>query len=169
MIDVYYSFEQHATTLFFHDVILTLKLIYCVELFYVFVISFIKFSVLLFYRRIFSNKRFEIILWCIEDVLAIWTIVIILLFVFQCSFISKIWKFFFDDQCIDIDKLIFDNAIFQYCDWCFYCNSFFSVDLKIENYFASKFSRLRNLFFEWFVNLPICELEIYNWQRITYV
>lgn len=38
-------------------------------------------------------------------------IVITLLFVFQCFSIAKAWDFSLDDRCIDIVKLIFDNAI----------------------------------------------------------
>ena len=60
--DVYHDFGQHATRLSPDDIILTLKLAYCAKIFYVFIISFIKFSVLLFYLRIFSNRQFEIVL-----------------------------------------------------------------------------------------------------------
>lgn len=87
--DVYHGFGQHAARLSPDDIILTLKLTYCVEIFYVFAISFIKFSVLFFSRRIFSNRQFEIVLWFITGVSAAWMIVIILSFVFQCTPISK--------------------------------------------------------------------------------
>ena len=90
---VHHGFGQHAALLPLDDVILTLKLIYCGEIFYVFGISFIRFSVLLCYRRIFPNKCFEIVLWCIGGVLVVWMIAITLLFVFQCSSIAKAWDF----------------------------------------------------------------------------
>ena len=40
-----------------------------------------------------------------------WMIAIVLSFVFQCSPVTKAWKSYLDNQCIDVGKLIFDNAI----------------------------------------------------------
>lgn len=109
--DVHHGFGQHAATLPLDDIILTLKLIYCAEIFYVLAINFIKLFVLLFYRRIFPNERFEIVLWCIKNISRAWIIVISLSFVFKCSPVAKAWDFSLDDWCINIDKLICDNAV----------------------------------------------------------
>ena len=111
--DIHYDFEQHAAILLVDNVILIFKFIYCVEIFYVLIINFIKFFILLFYRRMFFIKSFVIVLWIIKFISTIWMIAIILSIVFQCSFIFKTWNFILDDRCIDIVKLIFDNAIFN--------------------------------------------------------
>lgn len=91
--------------------LLTLKLVYCAEIFYVLAISFIKFSILLFYQRIFPTPNFVITLWIIGTITLTWTIAGGLSFVFQCSPVSKTWNPNLNGKCVDIIKLFVGNAI----------------------------------------------------------
>ena len=109
---IHYGFGgQHAAGLPFENIILSLKFIYCAEILYFFAISSIKFSILLFYRRVFPVRQFVIVLWVIGCVSMAWMIAIVLSFVFQCSSVAKAWKSHLDGQFVDVGKLILGNAI----------------------------------------------------------
>ncbi|KAL8679707.1 MAG: hypothetical protein Q9186_004025 [Xanthomendoza sp. 1 TL-2023] len=72
------------------------------ELFYCAAIASVKLSCLLLYRRLFPVKGFIRILWSVGGFIVCYTVVQILLIIFQCRPISRAWDPSVKAECINI-------------------------------------------------------------------
>ena len=99
------SFDDISTT------IEDLHILYTGELVYVFAMAAVKFSILLFYHRLFPFKWFKIELWIIGAVVAAWTIAMEFALAFQCSPVRVAWTPGLDGHCVDLSRLYIGNAI----------------------------------------------------------
>ena len=70
---------------------------------YVVAIATVKVSVLLFYRRIFPNPRFLIILQIVGGFIICYSAVQLLVFIFQCRPIRGAWDPFIKADCVKIN------------------------------------------------------------------
>ena len=67
-------------------------------------IATVKISVLLFYRRIFPCTRFLIVLRIVGGFIMCYSLVEVLLLIFQCRPVRGAWDPFVKAECIRIDK-----------------------------------------------------------------
>ena len=88
-----------------------LQILYWGELIYVVAMATVKFSILLFYRRIFPARTFKLVLCSIAGLVSAWVIAMGFAMIFQCSPIQKAWNPTIQGDCIDISKLYLSNAV----------------------------------------------------------
>lgn len=88
-----------------------LQLLYWGELMYIVAMATVKFSILLFYRRIFPARSFKIVLWVIAGLVCSWMVAMGLAMIFQCDPIQKAWNPTVAGNCIDLSKLYLGNAV----------------------------------------------------------
>ena len=69
-----------------------------------------KYSLLLLYLRIFPNKRFRIIVYCLMVFVAAYILALIGATIGQCIPVSFAWEAATDGQCIDIEAFWYSNA-----------------------------------------------------------
>ena len=81
------------------------------EIIYVIAIGLIKYSVLLFYRRLFPSKSVMKILQVVASVVLAWQIAIIAGYTWECRPVQKAWDTTVPGTCIDLKKLWLGNAI----------------------------------------------------------
>ncbi|KAA6413726.1 MAG: hypothetical protein FRX48_02087 [Lasallia pustulata] len=67
------------------------KAIYALQIVYICALPLIKFSILLFYNRLFPSRRFRLVSYCIAAFVLCWWLVFFLTTVFQCTPISANW------------------------------------------------------------------------------
>ena len=71
-----------------------------------------KFSVLLFYARIFPTRNFTRVLYAVGFVTLVWWISSQMLAIFQCHPIHSFWTRFDDDsKCIDLKAFFIGQAV----------------------------------------------------------
>ncbi|KAK0507563.1 hypothetical protein JMJ35_010086 [Cladonia borealis] len=87
------------------------KTAFCFELIYIVVIGLIKYSILLFYRRLFPSKSLLRILQAVASVVLAWQIAIIAGYIGECRPIRKVWDTTVSGTCIDVTKLWIGNSI----------------------------------------------------------
>jgi hypothetical protein len=64
--------------------------------------SFVKFSLLALYQRLFwVNKSFSISVWVVAVIQGCWGLVVFLVHIFACRPIEKVWTPLMDGYCID--------------------------------------------------------------------
>lgn len=62
-----------------------------------------KFSILLLYRRLFGlYKRFLIALYCVATITFCYSLVQILVIIFQCKPVNAAWNFHIERKCVDL-------------------------------------------------------------------
>jgi len=110
-IAVHNGFGQHEADLPSDALALYLEGLYFDEMIYNTALSLIKFSILLFYGRIFVVKRFRIALWMVGGVVLGWLISMNMVVIFQCSPIHKTWDVMTPGKCINIDAWFLGQAI----------------------------------------------------------
>ena len=70
---------------------------------YILAIATVKVSVLLFYRRIFPSPRFHIILRIVGGFIICYSVVQLLVFIFQCRPVQAAWDPFIKAECVKIN------------------------------------------------------------------
>lgn len=80
---------------------------------YIIAIAMAKSSVLLFYRRIFPNPRFHIILRIVGGFIICYSIVQLLVFIFQCRPVQGAWDPFVKAECVQINDLFVVMSAFD--------------------------------------------------------
>lgn len=84
-----------------------------VQLTYTFTVPTVKISILLFYRRIFVTRSFQIASMVLIMCCVAWFIAIFLLDIFQCSPVQRQWDRMLPGTCVN-DRLSFvTNGIFN--------------------------------------------------------
>ena len=80
---------------------------------YTVAIATVKISVLLFYRRIFPSPCFHIILRTVGGFIIFYSLVQVLLFIFQCRPVRGAWDPFVKAECVHVDKLFLVMSAFN--------------------------------------------------------
>ena len=80
---------------------------------YTVAIATVKISVLLFYRRIFPSPCFHIILRTVGGFIMCYSLVQVLLFIFQCRPVRGAWDPFVKAECVHVDKLFLVMSAFN--------------------------------------------------------
>ena len=88
-----------------------LKLSFSFEILYTVTTGLVKYSILLFYKRLFPQRSVRITLWTIGAIVLAWQVAGLLAFFFQCKTLHNAWDFTTSGECIDISKLWIGNAI----------------------------------------------------------
>ena len=83
------------------------KMVIAIGVLYSFAIAAVKLSVLLMYRRLFPNRRFQIILWCFGAFILCYTTSQALVIIFNCQPIEAAWEPLINGKCTRLDT----NAI----------------------------------------------------------
>ncbi len=73
---------------------------------YIVALATVKISVLLFYRRIFPSPRFHIILRIVGGFIMCYSVVQLLVLIFQCRPIQGAWDPFIKAECVHINEEI---------------------------------------------------------------
>ena len=97
---IQYGFGQHIYVLEPDQLVAFFKIVFVTFIFYGAAVSFVKFSVLLFYNRIFPHNNFKRWLIVLGVASAIWWILITLVSVLQCIPVQKAWDSSLPGQCI---------------------------------------------------------------------
>jgi hypothetical protein len=95
-----YGFGRHIYTLQPAELIQFFKIVFATFIFYGAAVSFVKFSVLLFYQRIFPQNNFRKWLIVLGVASAVWWILITLVSVFQCSPVQRAWNPTVEGTCL---------------------------------------------------------------------
>ena len=80
---------------------------------YIVAIATVKISVLLFYRRIFPSPGFHILLRIVGGFIICYSLVQILVFIFQCRPIRGAWDPFIKAECVHINDLFIVMSAFN--------------------------------------------------------
>lgn len=91
---------RHAVLL--KDPVKFAKTVIAVEVIYALAIAAVKLSVLLLYRRLFPNRHFQVILWCVGAFILCYTIIGILVCIFECQPIEVAWEPSTKGRCIHL-------------------------------------------------------------------
>ena len=89
----------------------TLKVFFCVQIFYGWVGPAIKMSFLLLYRRVFVVKWFMRITVVVAALVIIWCISVTLTVIFECQPVGSYWQPTLQQHCIDSQKFYWANGI----------------------------------------------------------
>ena len=87
------------------------QVLYVYENFYAPAIATTKFSVLLFYNRIFSIPKFRTVLYILASTVAAWWIAMQFTVIFECTSIDFSWDQRGKGHCINLDKFFLGQAI----------------------------------------------------------
>ncbi|KAI1917320.1 hypothetical protein LOZ65_005089 [Ophidiomyces ophidiicola] len=90
----------------------TLKLFYCLQILYKCTINLTKISIVLLYRRIFETTkfRFQYICDCIIGVVAAYAFVSIIVTLFECAPMARVWDRSIPGACINFTAFWYMNA-----------------------------------------------------------
>ena len=102
---------QHITLLPPDTTVRYLKVAFWYEIIYAMAIGLNKYSILLFYRRLFPSKSILRLLQVVASVVLAWQIAIIAGIIWQCRPVQKAWDITVPGTCIDVAKLFLGNAI----------------------------------------------------------
>lgn len=102
---------QHIAQLGLNTVLKYKKAQFWFEIVYIMAIGLTKYSILLFYRRLFPLKSVLRILQVVASVVLAWQIAIIAGYTWECRPIQKAWDTMVPGTCIDLKKLWLGNAI----------------------------------------------------------
>ena len=80
---------------------------------YALAIATVKISVLLFYRRIFPSPCFHIVLRIVGGFIMCYSLVQVLLFIFQCRPVRGAWDPFVKAECVRIDVVFIVMSAFN--------------------------------------------------------
>ena len=111
-IAVYCGLGKHTAALPPTALTTYLKIAYVEQLMYTTGMSLIKYSILLFYGRIFPLRTYHIQLWVIAVIVAAWQIATTLTYMFQCIPIHKAWDYMDSGgSCLNLNMQLLSNAI----------------------------------------------------------
>ena len=80
---------------------------------YAVAIATVKISVLLFYRRIFPSPYFHIVLRIVGGFIMCYSLLHVLLFIFQCRPVRGAWDPFVQAECVHVDELFIVMSAFN--------------------------------------------------------
>lgn len=81
---------------------------------YTIAIATVKISVLLFYRRLFPSRCFCIVLRVVAGFITCYSLVQILLFIFQCRPVRGVWDPFVKAECVHIEDVFIVMSAFNF-------------------------------------------------------
>ena len=110
-IAVRYGFGRHAAALPLDATSKILRLSFSFEILYTVTSGLVKYSILLFYRRLFPQRSVRIALWTIGAIVLSWQVASLFAFFLQCTPLSKAWDFTAPGTCIDVSKVWIGNAV----------------------------------------------------------
>ena len=108
---VHYDFGKHEKDARPDAAAKWYKILFIYENFYVPAIATTKFSVLLFYNRVFSIRSFRMILYAIGATVMTWWIAMQFASIFGCAPIDFTWDPHGEGRCINLDKFYLGQAI----------------------------------------------------------
>ena len=108
---VHYDFGKHVKDARPDAVAKWYKTLFVYENFYVPAIATTKFSVLLFYNRVFSIRSFRMVLYAIGATIMVWWIAMQFASIFGCTPIDFTWDPHGQGHCINLDKFYLGQAI----------------------------------------------------------
>jgi hypothetical protein len=91
---------KHAVLL--KDPVQFAKLVMAIEVIYSPAIAAVKLSILLLYRRLFPNRRFQTILWWVGAFIICYTTIGILVCIFECQPVEAAWEPLMEGNCIQV-------------------------------------------------------------------
>lgn len=83
------------------------------QILYKFTINLTKLSILAFYLRVFSKTWFRITCWLTATIVSLYGIISILVTIFQCSPVNRVWNRSVEGTCIDLTSFWYSNAIYN--------------------------------------------------------
>ena len=86
------------------------KMFWLTQIAYKLVMLCTKWSVLLLYLRLFPNRTFRVVVFCLMGVVAIYMLILIGFTIGQCQPISRAWDTNADGWCINIKAFWLANA-----------------------------------------------------------
>ncbi|EFW19687.1 hypothetical protein D8B26_007883 [Coccidioides posadasii str. Silveira] len=109
---IHYGYGKHASEVPKHDMLIALKLFYTLQIFYKCTIGLTKISIVLLYRRIFQTRKFRFQLICnyVLVLVALYAIVSIIVTIFECIPIVKVWDRSTNGTCINFTAFWYANA-----------------------------------------------------------
>ncbi|MCJ1482904.1 hypothetical protein MMC06_003070 [Schaereria dolodes] len=101
-IGAYYGFGKHVWALTFPQIIVVIKTQWASNIVYVTAQFCTKMSILLLYRRIFTtlDRTFAIALWVTMAYIAAWSIAVLMLGIFGCVPVNKVWDETIPGKCV---------------------------------------------------------------------
>ncbi len=81
------------------------------QLTYVLGMSTIKFSALLYYRRLFPTEGFKKVVWIVFVYQMAWMITFLVLFIFKCVPVERFWDRSIPGRCINLSVMYFMNGL----------------------------------------------------------
>ena len=81
---------------------------------YTVAIAIVKISVLLFYRRIFPSPCFCIVLRIVGGFIMCYSLVQVLLFIFQCRPVRGAWDPFVKAECVHVEEVFIVMSAFNF-------------------------------------------------------
>ncbi|ATZ48765.1 hypothetical protein BCIN_03g09320 [Botrytis cinerea B05.10] len=111
MIGLHFGLGRHTAALSASEIISYAKSLIAFECLYVTCVCFTKLSLLLMYRRIFPVRSIKIGSLILGGLSVAWCISIIMVSVFQCIPMQKIWNPTLEGHCINLKASFIGNAI----------------------------------------------------------
>ena len=106
------GFGKHAEVAGVPAVLTFYKCLYAFEIIYAFPIAVTKFSILLYYKRIFSVQRIKIPIYALGCLVSCWLVMMEGTAIFTCTPIQKLWDpTVVGGHCIDIRKYFIGVAV----------------------------------------------------------
>ncbi|KAF3940493.1 hypothetical protein ABW19_dt0206463 [Dactylella cylindrospora] len=87
-----YGWGRHIWDIRQTEWVIIRQYMFACQLLFTYSVAFTKFSILIFYLRFCTTKRFRIAIWVTFGLLAAWTISMTGIIVFQCTPVSAFWK-----------------------------------------------------------------------------
>ncbi|MCJ1352543.1 MAG: hypothetical protein MMC33_002527 [Icmadophila ericetorum] len=105
------GFGQHVQLATLETATRFFQMLYFVQIVYIFAIAFIKWSILLFYRRIFSVSGTKVPLLVIGVIVLCWSIASILASILSCVPVAGFWDKASPSKCINTTRFFLGVAI----------------------------------------------------------
>ena len=108
---VHYDFGKHVKDARPDAIAKWYKILYVYQNFYVAAVATTKFSVLLFYNRVFSTRSFRMVLYAIGATVMMWWIAMQFASIFTCTPIDFTWNRHGPGHCINLERFYLGQAI----------------------------------------------------------
>lgn len=105
------GYGMHKKDLSKEQLALALRWFFIAQTPYKVVVSLYKISILLFYKRIFIQKSFQIACWTVLALVVSWSLGVIFATIFQCVPIAGAWDPSVKARCIDTDAFWIGFAV----------------------------------------------------------
>lgn len=102
---LHHGHGRHVNVLHPQDVSNWFKILYIFEMFYISSVAAVKFSILMFYRRIFPIPQFKIPLMITGLAVLCFMLSIGFASIFECIPIRSFWVFSVHGRCVNVDRL----------------------------------------------------------------